>query len=116
MGTIKTTVLLVTFVALFFTGGMANAFSTCPMNMDKASAEMQMDADMDMPCHETKDSEDRSSEQCDGCDCQHCVQTNALPIEEVKDHHGGAAVGILADQLLSSCQIETHFRPPKRLS
>lgn len=112
----KTALLLATCIALFFTGGMANAFSTCPMDMDKAPAEMQMDADMDMPCHETKDSEDRSSEQCDGCDCQHCVQTNALPIEEVKDHHGGAAVEILADQLLSSHQIETPFRPPKRLS
>ena len=112
----KTALLLATCIALFFTGGMANALSTCPMNMDKASAEMQMDADMDMPCHETKDSEDRSSEQCDGCDCQHCVQTNALPVEELKDHHRGDAVGILADQLLSSRQIETHFRPPKHLS
>ncbi len=62
----KTALLLVTCIALFFTGGMANAFPTCPMNMDKASAEMQMDADMDMPCHETKDSEDQSSDQCNG--------------------------------------------------
>ena len=112
----KTALLLATCIALFFTGGVANAFSTCPMNMDKASAEMQMDADMDMPCHETKDSEDRSSEQCDGCDCQHCVQMNALPVEELKDRHEGIAVGILAGQLLSSCQIETLFRPPKHLS
>ncbi len=113
----KTALLLATCIALFFTGGMANAFfSTCPMNMDEVPAEMQMDADMDMPCHETEDSEDRSSDQCDGCDCQHCVQTNALPVEELKDPHGGAAVGILAGQLLSSRQIETHFRPPKHLS
>ena len=112
----KTALLLATCIALFFTGGMANAFSTCPMNMDKASAEMQMDADMDMPCHETEDPEDRSSDQCDGCDCQHCLQMNALPLEELKDPHGGVDVGILADQLLSSRQIETHFRPPKHLS
>ncbi|MCY3625280.1 MAG: hypothetical protein OXH71_00235 [Candidatus Dadabacteria bacterium] len=111
----KTTLLLAICIALFFTGGMANAFfSTCPMNMDKSSAEMQMDADM--PCHETEDSENRSSEQCDGCDCQHCVQINALPVEELKDHHEGAAVGILAGQLRSSRQIETHFRPPKHIS
>lgn len=112
----KTALLLATCIALFFTGGVANALSTCPMNMEKASAEMQMDAGMDMPCHETKDSEDRSSEQCDDCDCQHCVQINALPLEELKDHHGGSAVGILANQLLSSRQIETLFRPPKHLS
>ena len=112
----KTALLLATCIALFLTGGVANALSTCPMNMEKASAEMQMDANMDMPCHETKDSEDRSSEQCDGCDCQHCVQINALPLEELKDHHGGSAVGILADQLLSPRQIETPFRPPKYLS
>ena len=112
----KTALLLVTCIALFFTGGMANAFSTCPMNVDKAPAEMQMDANMDMPCHETEDSEDRSSDQCDGCDCQHCLQMNALPIQELKDHHGGVAVGILAGQLLSSRQTETPFRPPKHLS
>ncbi len=112
----KTALLLATCIALFLTGGVANALSTCPMDMEKASAEMQMDANMDMPCHETKDSEDRSSEQCDDCDCQHCVQINALPLEELKDLHGGFAVGILADQLLSSRQIETLFRPPKHLS
>ena len=112
----KTALLLATCIALFLTGGVANALSTCPMNMEKASAEMQMDANMDMPCHETKDSEDRSSEQCDGCDCQHCVQINALPLEELKDHHGEVAVGVLADQLLSSRQIETRFRPPKHIS
>ena len=112
----KTALLLATCIALFLTGGVANALSTCPMNMEKASAEMQMDANMDMPCHETKDSEDRSSEQCDGCDCQHCVQINALPLEELKDHHGGSAVGILAGQLLSPRQIETPFRPPKYIS
>ena len=113
----KTTLLLAICIALFFTDGMANAFfSTCPMNMDKSSTEIQMNASMDMPCHETKDSEDRSSDQCDGCDCQHCVQINALPVEELKNHHGGVAVGILAGQLLSSHQIETLFRPPKHLS
>jgi len=112
----KAALLLATCVALFFTSGMANAFSTCPMNMDKASAEMQMDADMDMPCHETKDSEEQSSEQCDGCDCQHCVQMNTLPVQELKNHHGGFAVGTLADQILSSRQIETLFRPPKHFS
>lgn len=112
----KTALLLATCIALFLTGGIANALSICPMDMDKASAEMQMDVDMDMPCHETKDSEDRSSEQCDGCDCQHCVQMNALPVEELKDHHGETDGGILADQLLSSNEIETHFRPPKHLS
>ena len=112
----KTALLLATCIALFFTGGMANAFSTCPMNVDKASAEMQMDAGMDMPCHETEDSENRSSDQCDGCDCQHCLQMSALPVQELKDPHGGFAVGILADQLLSSRQIKTRFRPPKHLS
>ena len=106
----KTALLLATCISLFLTGGTANALSTCPMNMDKAYAEMQM------PCHETKDSEDQSSDQCDGCDCQHCVQMNTLPVKELKDRHLGAAVGILADQLLSSSQIETHFRPPKHLS
>lgn len=112
----KTAFLLATCFALFLTGGIANALSACPMDMDKASAEMQMDSNMDMPCHETKDSEDRSSDQCDGCDCQHCVQINALPVEELKDHHGETAVGILAGQLPPSRQIETHFRPPKHLS
>ena len=112
----KTALLLATCIALFFTSGVANAFSTCPMNMDKASAEMQMDADMDMPCHETKDSEDRSSEQCDGCDCQHCVQINALPFQESKDNHGKIAVGIPVGKLLFSRQIETPFQPPKHIS
>ena len=116
MDFMKTVLLLATCVALFLTGGMANAFSTCPMNMDKVSAEMQMDAEMDMPCHETKDSEDRSSDQCDGCDCQHCVQINALQVQELKDLHGGIAVRILTGQLLSSRQTETPFRPPKNLS
>ena len=112
----KAALLLVTCIALFFTGGMANAFSTCPMEMDKTSAEMQMDADMDMPCHETKDSEDQSSDQCNGCDCQHCVQINALPVKQSKNHYERVAIGILADQLSPSRQIETLFQPPKHLS
>lgn len=112
----KTGLLLITCIALFFTGSMANAFSACPMNMDRASAEMHMDADMDMPCHETKDSENQSSDQCNGCDCQHCVQMNALPVQELKNHYGGVAVGILPDQSLSSRQVETPFRPPKHHS
>ncbi len=111
----KTVTLFVTFIVLFV-GGMANAFSTCPMNIDKVSAEMQMDADMDMPCHETKDSEDQSSDQCNGCDCQHCVQINALPVQQSKDHYERVAIGILADQLSPPRQIETPFQPPKHLS
>ena len=92
-----------------FAGGMANAFSTCPMKIAEASVEMQMDADMDMPCHETKDSEDQSSDQCNGCDCQRCVQINALPVQKSKDHYQRAAVRIPADQLSPSRQIETPF-------
>ena len=115
MSLMKTVTLFVTFIVLFV-GGMANAFSTCPMNIDKASAEMQMNADMDMPCHETEDSEDQSSDQCNGCDCQHCVQINALPVQKSKDHYERVAIGIPADQLSPSRQIETPFQPPKHLS
>ena len=111
----KTVTLFVTFIILFV-GGMANAFSTCPMEMDKASAEIQMGGDMDMPCHETKDSEDQSSDQCNGCDCQYCVQINALPVKQSKNHYERAAVRISADQLSPSRQIETLFQPPKHLS
>ena len=115
MDFMKTVTLFVACIMLF-AGGMANAFSTCPMKMDKAPAEMQMSGDMDMPCHETKDSENQSSDQCDGCDCQHCVQINALSVQKSKDHYERAAVRIPADQLSSSRQIETPFQPPKHLS
>ncbi len=112
----KTALLLATCIALFFTGGVANAFSTCPMNMDKASVEMQMNAGTDMPCHETKESEDQSSEQCDGCDCQHCVQINALPVQELKNYNEEISIGILSGQIAFSREIKTLLRPPKHLS
>jgi hypothetical protein len=101
---------------MLFASGAANAFSTCPMNMHEAPAEMQMDGDMDMPCHNTEESQDQNSDECDGCNCMHCVQMNALPLQESKDNHGKIAVGIPVGELLSSRQIETPFQPPEHIS
>ena len=112
----KTAVLLITCVALFFAGGAANAFSICPMNMDKASAEAQMDDDMHMPCHNTEESQEQNSGQCDGCNCLHCVQINALSLPESIDDYGRIAVGIPVAKLLFSCKIGTLFHPPKQFS
>ena len=111
----KTATLLLMCIMLF-AGGTANALSTCPMNMDKASTEMQMDGDMDMPCHNTEESQDQNSDQCDGCNCLHCVQMNALQLQESKDNYGKIAVGIPAGELFSSRQVETPFQPPKHIS
>lgn len=110
------TVTLFLMCIMLFAGGTANAFSTCPMNMHEAPAEMQMDGDMDMPCHNTEESQDQNSDECDGCYCLHCVQINALPLQESKDNHGKIAVGIPVDELLSSRQVDTPFQPPKHIS
>ncbi len=110
------TVTLFLVCIMLFAGGTANAFSTCLMNMHEAPAEMQMDGDMDMPCHNTEESQDQSSDECDGCNCLHCVQINALPLQESKDNHGKIAVGIPVDELLSSRQVDTLFQPPKHIS
>ena len=110
------TVTLFLMCIMLFAGGTANAFSTCLMNMHEAPVEMQMDGDMDMPCHNTEESRDQNSDECDGCNCLHCVQTNALPLQESKDNHGKIAVGIPVDELLSSRQVDTPFQPPKHTS
>lgn len=109
------TVTLFLMCIMLFAGGTANAFSACPMNMDKATAEMQMDDNMDMPCHKTEE-QDQNSDQCDSCNCMHCVQMNALPLQESKDNYGKIAVGIPVGELFSSRQIETLFQPPKHIS
>lgn len=85
------------------------------MNTDKAAVEMQMGNDMNMICYDTENSQDQNSDRRHDCDCQYCVQANALPVQELKDYRGGIAVGMLSDQLLFSRQIETPFRPPKHL-
>lgn len=110
------TVTLFLVCIMLFAGGTANAFSTCLMNMHEAPVEMQMDGDMDMPCHNTEESQDQSSDECDGCNCLHCVQINALSLQESKDNHGKIAVGIPVDELLSSRQVDTPFQPPKHTS
>ena len=110
------TVTLFLVCIMLFAGGTANAFSTCLMNMHEAPVEMQMDGDMDMPCHNTEESRDQNSDECDGCNCLHCVQINALPLQESKDNHGKIAVGIPVDELLSSRQVDTPFQPPKHTS
>ena len=111
----KTATLFLMCVMLFASGA-ANAFSTCPMNMHEAPVEMQMGSDMDMPCHNTEESQDQNSNECDGCNCLHCVQMNALPLQKSKDNYGKIAVGIPAGELFSSRQIETPFHPPKHIS
>ncbi|MXW22701.1 MAG: hypothetical protein F4X55_02205 [Candidatus Dadabacteria bacterium] len=110
------TVTLFLMCIMLFAGGTANAFSICLMNMHEAPAKMQMDGDMDMPCHNTEESQDQNSDQCDGCNCLHCVQMNALPLQESKDNYGKIAIGIPAGELFSSRQVETPFQPPKHIS
>ncbi|MCY3985649.1 MAG: hypothetical protein OXF23_01190 [Candidatus Dadabacteria bacterium] len=111
----KTGLLLATCIALFFTGGIANAFSTCSMNMDMSSVEMQMDDNMDMPCHKTEDSENQSSEQCEDCNCLHCIQMNALPVQKSQNHYGKVTVETPFGKLPPSYQSEIPFHPPKHL-
>ena len=110
----KTAVLLATCMALFFVSATATAFSTCPMNMDRMPAEMQMDSEM--PCHNTEDSQDQDSQPCEGCDCQHCVQINALSIKELKIYYEKGPFVIAAGKPLFSHQIETLFQPPRHFS
>lgn len=109
----KTALLLATCIALFFTGGIANAFSACPMNTDKAPAEME--ESMDMPCHKTEDSEDRSSEQCEDCNCLHCVQMSAIPVQKPQNHYRKIAVETPFGKLQPSYQGKIPFHPPKHL-
>lgn len=111
----KTATLFLTCIILF-AGGIANAFSTCPMNMEKAYSQMQMDGDMDIPCHNTEDSQGQNSEQCDDCNCQHCAKTNALPAQGLKDHYGEVTIAIQPGELLPSRQVKTPFQPPEHLS
>lgn len=107
--------LFLTFIVLFACS-MVNALSICTMSMEKASSQMQMNGDMDMPCHKTEGSQDQNSEQCDDCNCQHCVQVSILPIQESKDNYGKVSVGIPAGEFFSSHQVEIRPQPPKHLS
>jgi len=109
----KKAILLGICILLFSAGGTAKVFSTCPMNTNNTSVEMSTEDDIDMPCHKTTDSEDRSSNQCEDCDCQHCVQINALPVQESKNLYGKTAVGIFTDKFPASCQTDTLLQPPK---
>jgi hypothetical protein len=96
---------------------LANAAVPCCMMGDSEAQQVQsettVDSAMEMPCHEMADNEQQSTNDCNDCGCDHCLQISLLPnvINAGQDHIEAA---VHSDRLiLYSKQPYALFHPPR---
>ncbi len=120
MAFLRTISLLFVCFSLLVSGVANAAMPCCMMGKDAPAAEMQMDGDKDMPCHETANKAADTGEQqamdCSDCDCTHCVSTSALINHQSVTDSTVSGVRVYTTQSIHSRQPDGVFQPPKRIS
>lgn len=73
-----------------------------------------MQMDNAMPCHDMTNA--KADNDCNNCDCQHCLKMSVLPLQLITPSYSAFYVTPYAAKQDYLYQPEGIFQPPKQLS